>query len=391
MVRVRFAPSPTGIPHIGNTRTALFDYLLAKANKGVFILRIEDTDQKRIVKGAEEAIDEILEWLGIEPDEKFKQSERLSIYKKHAEELIKKEAAYEKDGAVYMKVPMDKKFVWMDAVGNKNISFEGKDVEDFVILKSDGFPTYHLANVVDDYLMKITHVIRGEEWISSTPKHLLLYESFGWQPPIFVHLPVLLGSDRSKLSKRHGAKSVLELREEGYLKEAILNFMALLGWNPGGDEEVMNLSEMIKLFKLEDINVSNPVFDIEKLKWMNGVYIRKLSTVELKSRLKTDVDDKFIELAKSRIKTLKEFNDLVEPLFEEHKIADKSIAAELKNKLNDLKTWDKDSIFQALKELMDKHKLKMSYFYKVFTGKEYGLPLPESLEIIGKEKTLEKL
>lgn len=390
MVRVRFAPSPTGIPHIGNTRTALFDYLLAKANKGVFILRIEDTDQKRIIKGAEEAILEILEWLGIKPDEKFKQSERLSIYKKHAEELIKKEVAYEKDGAVYMKVPTEKKFAWIDSVGNKNISFEGKDVEDFVILKSDGFPTYHLANVVDDYLMKITHVIRGEEWISSTPKHLLLYESFGWQPPIFVHLPVILGLDRSKLSKRHGAKSVLELREEGYLKEAILNFMALLGWNPGGDEEVMSLSEMVKLFKLEDINVSNPVFDIEKLKWMNGVYIRKLSTVELKSRLKTDVDDKFIELAKSRIKTLKEFNDLVEPLFEKHKI-DGSITAELKDKLNELKTWDKDSIFRALKELMDKHKLKMSYFYKVFTGKEYGLPLPESLEVLGKEKTLEKL
>ena len=226
-------------------------FCLQKANKGEFILRIEDTDQKRIVEGAEEAIFEILNWLGIKyDDEILHQSDRLEIYKKYVKELFDKKIAYEKDGAVWVNVPDDKTFQWTDLVGNKKIKFLGKDVEDFVILKSDGFPTYHLANVVDDHLMEITHVLRGEEWISSTPKHLYLYESFGWKHPYFAHLPVILGPDKTKLSKRHGAKSALDYKKDGYLKEALLNYMALLGWNPGGDKEQMSLSEMEKLFKL---------------------------------------------------------------------------------------------------------------------------------------------
>ena len=257
-VKVRFAPSPTGIPHIGNTRTAFLNYLFAKHNKGEFILRIEDTDQKRIVEGALEAILEIFKWLGIEYDgEIIHQSTRLEIYKKYVEELLDKKIAYEKDGAIWVKVPDEKTFEWIDKVGNKKISFKGNTQEDFVILKSDSFPTYHLANVIDDHLMEITHVIRGEEWISSTPKHLYLYESFGWKAPEFAHLPVILGPDKTKLSKRHGAKSALDYKNEGYTQESLLNFMALLGWNPGGNREQMSIEEMISLFKLEDVNTEN--------------------------------------------------------------------------------------------------------------------------------------
>jgi len=189
---------------------------------------------------------EILDWLSINYDGKvLRQSKRLEIYKEYAKELLNKKIAYEKENAVWVKVSQDKIFSWIDLVGNKKISFSGKDQEDFVILKSDGFPTYHLANVVDDHLMEITHVIRGEEWISSTPKHIHLYQSFGWEMPQFAHLSVILGPDKAKLSKRHGAKSVLDYRDEGYVKEALLNYMALLGWNPGSDKEVMSLEEMI--------------------------------------------------------------------------------------------------------------------------------------------------
>ncbi len=405
MVRVRFAPSPTGIPHIGNTRTALFNFLHARHTGGVFILRIEDTDQKRIVKGAEEAIFEILDWLGISPDEKFKQSERLPIYKKHIKILLDKKIAYEKDGAVYVHVSDEKDFSWVDAVGNKKISFQGKDVEDFVILKSDGFPTYHLANVVDDYLMNITHVIRGEEWISSTPKHLLLYESFGWKPPIFVHLPVILGPDRSKLSKRHGAKSVLDLRDEGYLKEAILNFMALLGWNPGKDREIIDLSEMISFFDLKDVNVANPVFDVKKLDWMNGVYIRKYQISNIKyqilqlspelKKIDNEILEKFISLSQTRMTTLKDFPKLIQPFFAPQKRrlnkAQAPIVKDIREKFERTYKWDQENIFQVLKEVLLKHKIKMPVLYKIFTGYESGLPLPQSLQILGKEKTLEKL
>ena len=403
-VRVRFAPSPTGIPHIGNTRTALFDFLFARSQNGTFILRIEDTDQKRIVKGAEQAIEEILDWLGIKPDEKFVQSKRLEIYKEKANELLKKGWAKEEEGAIRFVVPKGKTLEWTDAVGNKKISFKSEDVENFVLLKSDGFPTYHLANVVDDHLMGISHVIRGEEWISSTPKHLLIYEAFAWEPPIFVHLPVILGPDRSKLSKRHGAKSVLELRAEGYLKEAILNFMALLGWNPGGDKEIMDISEMVSLFKLEDINVANPVFDIKKLDWMNGVYIRKSKIPDLKSQILKlnpefkNVDnetlEKFIELAQTRMSKLTDFAKLAGPtILGKNKInpSQISIVKDLISEFKKVRNWSQSETFEVLKRVMIKHKIKMPVFYKIFTGSESGLPLPQSLEILGKEKTLKRL
>lgn len=394
MVRVRFAPSPTGIPHIGGTRTALFTFLYARHNKGEFILRIEDTDRKRLVKGSEEAIEEILKWLDLMPDKKYKQSERLAIYKKHADLLISKKKAYEKDGAIYIHIPEDKEFSWTDLVGNKNISFKGSDIEDFVILKSDGFPTYHLANVVDDHLMEITHVMRGEEWTSSTPKHLYLYELFGWEAPQFAHLPVILGTDHTKLSKRHGAKSALDYRENGYLPEAINNYMALLGWNPGGDKEIFSISEMIKIFDLKDINTANPIFDINKLNWMNGIYIRNLPLDVLAKRLGSK-NKEIVALAQTRMNTLKDFDLLTEFFSQKPKIKldnkEKVIAKVLHYELSKLKSWKAEDILFALKNVLEKEKVKMKVFYKIFTGKEAGLPLPQSLEILGKEETLKRL
>jgi glutamyl/glutaminyl-tRNA synthetase len=428
MVKVRFAPSPTGIPHIGGVRTALFNYLFAKANKGEFILRIEDTDQKRLFKGAEEAIIESLTWLGLKYDgEIIHQSERLEVYKKHAGTLLDKKIAFEKDGAVWVKVPEDKTIGWVDLVGNKKISFQGKDVDEFVILKSDGFPTYHLANVVDDHLMEITHVLRGEEWTSSTPKHLYLYENFGWMPPNFAHLPVILGPDKTKLSKRHGAKSVLDYRSEGFVKEALLNFMALLGWNPGGtdeqsdgvrlldkrgvrEKEIFSMDELISLFKLEDVNTANPIFDIKKLEWLNGVWIRKLEEEgKLKERLEefyrddnkilakiNDKDSKvLINAAASRMRTLADFQNLIsierqrEMTKEEKEIATKLhkfLIAELGEG-----NWENDQLLVTLKNFSKNENVVFKLIYFLLSGKEKGIGLLELNQIYGKDFLLKNL
>ncbi|MEX2013025.1 MAG: glutamate--tRNA ligase family protein [Candidatus Levyibacteriota bacterium] len=325
MVTVRFAPSPTGVPHIGNIRTALFNYFFAKSKGGKFILRIEDTDQARIVEGAVGAIEESLKWLGVNWDEEIVQSALLSEYKKYAQELVSKNLAKEEEGgAIRFMVPKEGKTSWTDKVGNKTIEFENKDIEDFIILKSDGFPTYHLANIIDDHKEAITHVIRGEDWISSTPKHILLYKAFGWETPEFVHVPNILGPDKSKLSKRRGAKSVLDFKKEGFLPEALLNYLMLLGWSPKNDREILSKEEIIKEFSLENINVSPAVFDQRKLEWMDGEYIRKLSVSDLKSKIKSQKSkvqfeseklfDEFVKLAQTRMKTLLDFDVLVLPL-----------------------------------------------------------------------------
>lgn len=413
MVRVRFAPSPTGIPHIGNTRTALFNYLFAKHEKGEFILRIEDTDQKRIVEGAEDTIFKILEWLGIKNDgEVVRQSDRLDLYKKYVQELLDKKIAHEKDGAIWVKVPEDKKFEWIDEVGQKRISFVGKDVDEFVILKSDGYPTYHLANIVDDHLMEITHVIRGEEWISSTPKHLYLYESFDWKAPKFAHLPVILGPDKTKLSKRHGAKSILDYGSEGYLQESLLNFMALLGWNPGGDKEQFSMDELIKLFELKDVNTANSVFDIKKLEWLNGVWVRSIDNEDLEKRLREyyskdsfvlDFLDKnkitrevIIGAAKSRMKTLADFKSLIsegEPTREFNK-EEKEMAGELLKLLVtqlDDTDWPNDIFLATLKKFSKDRNMPFKIIYFLLTGKEHGIGLLELNEIYGKDLFIKNL
>ncbi len=321
---MRFAPSPTGFLHIGGLRTALYNYLFARKNKGDFILRIEDTDQTRSVPGGIEAIIEVLNKVGLKYDEEpYIQSKRLDIYKKYALELVKKGKAYycfcsterleevrqkqigegkltmydkkcrdltEKQRnketkkrtpyVIRLKVP-EKGVTAVDDIIRGEVQFENKLIDDQVLLKSDGYPTYHLANVVDDYLMKITHVIRAEEWLPSTPKHILLYKAFGWKPPKFAHLPLLLNSDKSKLSKRQGDVAVEDYLKKGYLPEALLNFVALMGYNPSAEQEVYSLEELVRGFDLEKINKTGAVFNIEKLDWLNGVYIRKKSLDEL--------------------------------------------------------------------------------------------------------------
>lgn len=407
MIKTRFAPSPTGIPHLGSIRSALYNYLFAKHNNGQFLLRIEDTDRKRLVPEAEEVILDSLTWLGLKWDgEITHQSERLNIYKEHVEKLLDKKIAYKKDGAVWAKVPDSKEFSWTDLIGNKKISFKGKDVEDFVILKSDGFPTYHLANVVDDHLMEITHVIRGEEWISSVPKHIFLYESFGFEIPKFAHMPVILGPDKGKLSKRHGAKSVLDYKEDGYLQEAILNFIALLGWNIS-EEEVASLAEMTKLFDLAKINTTNPKFDSVKLEWMNGEHIRRLSKKDLLERIDSFYEKKLdknlveqtLPVAVERIKKLSDYYPLCEFFFETPKEYEvdlskyKELLEKVTNKLLEIKEWRADSIGEEMQNLAKDLGVKNSEFFMALrvavTGKKISPPLNESMEILGKEKAVE--
>ncbi len=326
-VRVRFAPSPTGFVHIGSLRTALFNYLFAKHHNGSFILRIEDTDQSRYVEGAVENLLSTLQWCGLQYDEgpgkdnefgPFFQSQRLEIYKTQTDVLLQNGSAYrcfcsaerlEKmrndqilkkldpryDGkcrsisvsesesraenesfVIRMKVPETGETIVEDIVRG-NVSFQNNLIDDQILVKNDGFPTYHFANVVDDHFMQISHVIRGEEWLPSTPKHVLLYKYFNWEVPQFAHLPLLLNPDKSKLSKRQGDVAVEDYKKKGFLPQAINNFVALLGWNKGDDQEKFSIEELVEYFSLERVNKAGAVFNIEKLHWMNGIYLRELN------------------------------------------------------------------------------------------------------------------
>ena len=331
-IRVRFAPSPTGSLHVGGLRTALYNYLFARRNGGVFLLRIEDTDRTRYVDGAVEGLVKTLRWVGLDFDEgpdvggsfgPYIQSERLDLYKQHALQLVASGKAYyafdtpeeleemrkaqekmrippkydrralklspkeveEKlasgiPAVIRMKVP-EATTVAFDDIIRGRVEFASDRIDDQVLMKSDGYPTYHLANVVDDHLMKISHVIRGEEWVSSTPKHVLLYQYLGWDLPKFAHLPLLLNPDKSKLSKRQGDVAVEDYRARGFLKEALLNFVALLGWNPGDEREIFQLEELVKEFSLERVGKSGAVFNVEKLDWTNVQHIRRKSDEEL--------------------------------------------------------------------------------------------------------------
>src|SRR3972149_9752266 len=327
-VRVRYAPSPTGTPHIGNIRTALFNFLFARSQKGRFILRIEDTDRQRLIVDSNIKIKESLKILGLNWDgEEIYQSKRLDLYQKHLEILKKKQLTYNKEGAWYFKVEKGKKISWQDLLHGP-IEFSSNVIDDFVIVKSDGFPTYHFASVVDDYLMQITHVIRGDEWISSTPKHLLLYEAFIWQSPNFVHIPPILAPDKKKLSKREGAKSVLTYVKDGYLPEALVNFLALLGWMPTGDRELFSLEDLAGEFSLNRLNKNSPIFNLEKLNWFNREWMKKIKDDELAKRIKKyfpEYDIKKIKslvpLVKERMKTLLEFPEIADFFFNRPKIA----------------------------------------------------------------------
>lgn len=426
-IRTRNAPSPTGIPHIGNTRTALFDYLLAKKYKGSFILRIEDTDQKRQVKGSIEAIHEIHDFLGLVPDESSKvggpygpytQTERLDTYKKIIKQLIDNGDAYKDEGAVRIKMPKDGYTVWKDLVQGK-ISIPNEEVDDKVLLKSDGVPTYHLAAMVDDHFMKISHIMRGVEYIVSTPVHLKIYESLGWKPPIFMHVPLLLGPDKSKLSKRHGAKNVLEFRDEGYLPEAINNFLFYLGFSYKDNSDLLTMKEMISIFDETKINKSNAIFDVQKLDYFNARWIKKLDIKDLSTRLlsfikpayQKDQDKlkKILPLVKDRLTKLNEINDLIDFFFKfkkpdldsllENSQASPSMTLSwlnmVKTNLKDLVKFDSEVIHQSLKKAQEMSDLSPRQAFMslrlAVTGKTITPPLFDCIALLGKKETLKRL
>jgi len=369
-VRVRFAPSPTGYLHVGGLRTALYNYLFARKHGGKFVLRIEDTDQSRKVEGAVENLIDTLTWIGLDYDEgpvkdgpfgPYFQSERLSLYRTHVQELllngeayrcfctaerleearrnqlaVKESGAYDRtcrdippaesdrragegeQHVVRMKVPLDGEIEFEDVIRG-TVIIPTNVLDDQVLIKSDGFPTYHLAVVVDDYRMGITHVIRGEEWLPSTPKHLLLYKYFGWRLPVFAHLPLLLNPDRSKLSKRQGDVAVEDFRRKGYLKEAMVNFAAFLGWNPGDEREVFTMEQLIREFSLERVGKSGAIFNIAKLNWYNQQHLKTKSADELVDLVRPLFEaagfqaidcsylGKIVGLLKERVTTLPEF------------------------------------------------------------------------------------
>jgi glutamyl-tRNA synthetase len=502
MIRVRFAPSPTGFLHIGGLRTALYNFLFAKKYKGKFILRIEDTDIKRKVEGATENLIQILQKFNLNWDEgvyltlkkgkieikqkgkygPYIQSQRLEIYQKFAKKLVEKHLAYycfcskedlEKmrkeqrakklppmyDGrcrkltkseikkrllkglphVIRLKVPDEGSIEFNDLIRGK-IKFDFKNIDDQVLLKSDGYPTYHLAVVVDDHLMRITHVIRGEEWLPSVPKHLLIYKAFNWKIPEFAHLPLILNPDRSKLSKRKSDVAVESYLEKGYLPEAILNFVALLGWNPDTDQEIFSLEELIKEFSLEKVQRSGAVFNLEKLDWMNGYYIRKMKIDELavrcipyliqsglikslKSKAKIprfqirktkeiiDLDwlKKIVALEQIRMKKLTDLKELANFFFEEKLDYDPkilfwkgmekdkviNILNLVKQKLKELpkEMFKREKIFDLLKELAKDYGTGEVFwpFRVALSGKTASPPPNEIAEILGKEKTLKRI
>ncbi len=454
-VRTRIAPSPTGQDiHIGNLYTALMNWAFAKKHQGNFIIRIEDTDRLRYQEGAEEKILSSIKAFGLSYDEgpdiggqfaPYRQSDRLDMYKKYAEELVKKGKAYycfcsperldelRKQLQAQKKVPKYDKFCLLQVTnaaeriqkGEKyvirlnvapdrkvsftdvirgNIEFDSNEIDDQVLLKSDGYPTYHLGVVVDDYLMQISHVIRAEEWISSTPKHVLIYESFGWPLPIFAHMPILRNPDKSKLSKRKNPVWASWYLEEGYLPEAVLNYLCLMGWSHPEQKEIFPLEEFVSLIRLEDIKPVGPVFDLIKLTWMNQQYIMKLPDEVLMKRLtdfypwlSNDIDTVHVllPLIKERLQTLKDFESLAGHFFSEPVISltpeEKEIAKDLEHELSLAETWDKEQILTACKNILQKHGIRMSVLYKLLTGKEKGLPLPESLVVLGKEKVIKRL
>jgi glutamyl-tRNA synthetase len=478
-VRVRYAPSPTGEPHVGNIRTALFNWLLARHEGGTFILRIEDTDQARIVPGALEAIFDSLRWLGLDWDEgpnvgglhaPYFQSQRLEHYHRASEQLIASDNAYrcycsperleevraeqmrykqppkydrrcrnlspgerrelEEQGippVVRFKTPLSGRTTFHDLVRG-NVTFENDTLDDFVLLKSDGFPTYHLANVVDDHLMGITHVLRGDEWLSSTPRHVLMYQAFGWQPPVLAHLPMILGPDRAKLSKRHGDTSILQYRDKGFLPQALFNFLALLGWSLDDKTELISRQDFVRHFSLERI-VKNPaIFNMDKLTWMNGVYVRELGLDELTEQLAPFLEERLpadiprpvdrsylrriVPLIQERIKRLDEAAVLTDFFFREGELsypiedllgkrftrqpqeAADALAA-VRERIAALARWDEEALEGVIRPLAEELGLKTGELFGAIrvavTGRTAAPPLFQTMAVLGRQRCLEHL
>ena len=466
-VRTRFAPSPTGYMHIGNLRTALYEYLIAKSQNGDFVLRIEDTDQKRYVEGATDIIYHTLKQVGMNWDEgpdiggaygPYVQSERKSLYAEYAHKLVelggahycfcsKDDAGEQKDEEANIKfedpckflspeearkrVAAGEPYVIRQTINKKGtsvfkdmvygeIEIDYDELDEGVLLKSDGFPTYNFANVVDDHLMKITHVVRGNEYISSTPKYNLIYEAFGWEPPVYVHVPPVMKDAQHKLSKRNGDASFQDLIAKGYLPEAILNYIVLLGWNPGTEQEIFSLQELKQVFSMERLGKSPAIFDIAKLTWMNGCYIRALAPEKFHQLALPYYEKCFtrrlnLEFLSSvlqpRVETLADIcqqTDFLEKLpdydvtlFQNKKMkTDETVAKhslELADRVLSAETsWTNESLFAALKDLAEKEGLKNGQvLYPVriaLSGKETTPGGATELAVVlGKEETLNRI
>jgi nondiscriminating glutamyl-tRNA synthetase len=465
-VRVRIAPSPTGYLHVGTARAALYNWIFARKNKGTFILRIEDTD---IARSSQEMVKSILDgllWLGLKWDEgPIYQSNRMEMYKEYVDKLIKEGLAYycyctpeelaerrekakkeKKDlrydrRCLHLTENEKKKFeeqnrkkavrflvpkgeTCFDDIVHGEIKKENSEIEDFVIMKSDGTPTYNLAVVVDDYKMGISHIIRGDDHISNTPKQILLYEALNLEPPEFAHLPLVLGKDKSKLSKRHGAISVTEFREKGFLPDAMFNFLSLLGWNPGDDREIISREKIIQNFSLKKVKGANAVFDMQKLEWMNGVYIKNLNDEELLKKIcpflekeewfdNTLISEKkylllkLVHLLKGRMRRLTDFVKYSSYFFIEvteyeeagvrkhfkKKTADYlGFLIERINKENNFTKERLEDIFRNLAEKLDIKPAKLIHPVRLaVTGMTVGFGLFEILEIVGKETVIKRL
>ena len=467
-VRVRFAPSPTGYPHLGNIRTALFNWLFARRHKAKFILRIEDTDVARKVEGAVEMILDSLRWLGLDWDEgPYFQSQRLHIYHEVADRLLEEGHAYlcycsperleamrqeqikrkqppKYDGhcryltpegkaqmeakgitpVIRFKTPLEGEITFHDLIHGP-VTFKNATLDDFILIKSDSYPTYHLANVVDDHLMTISHVLRADEWLSSTSRHILLYQALNWQPPQFAHLPMILGPDRAKLSKRHGATNIDEYQRQGYLPTALINFLALLGWSLDDKTELLSQEELIKHFSLERIGKTAAIFNKDKLEWMNGVYLRQLSLEEfakfaipfldrdlpdsVKRPLDSDYIRQFMPLIQERARTLAEVPQLADFFFLEElqydtnlllskhmdaKSAAQAIETALQ-KLEALGTWNAISLEDVLRPLAAELGLSAGQFFGLLrvaiTGRTAAPPLFQTMAILGREGCFKRL
>lgn len=460
MVRTRIAPSPTGEDlHIGNLQTALFNWAYARKHNGQFIVRIEDTDRERYIKGSEEKILQTLNDYGLFYDEgadvggesgPYKQSERLETYLIYAKDLVEKGAAYycfcskerlqklrekqlkekkipkydkhclntvkdpekkveqNESFVIRLNVPAKQEIVFTDLVRGE-IEIMSDNLDDQILIKSDGYPTYHLAVVVDDHLMNITHVIRGEEWISSTPKHILLYDAFGWEKPQFAHTSLLRNPDKSKISKRKEGVWASWYLKQGYLPRAVLNYLALLGWSHPKQKEFFDMDEFIRVFDLKDMQSVGPVFDIVKLDWLNGEHIRSLDPDDLTQRISgfigesydQEIIKKTVPLIRERIKKLTEYLSLCEFFFkqpENYQVdlkSHKKLLSAIHDSLNKTQDWKAGPIGEAMQQCAEQEKVKTGEFFMLLrvaiTGKKISPPLNESMELLGKKECLGRI
>jgi glutamyl-tRNA synthetase len=404
------APSPTGFLHIGGVRTFLFNWLFARGQDGECLLRIENTDTSREVAESTEQIQRSLAWLGIDWDGDVRfQLERMEDCQRLARQLVEEGTAYEDEGAIRFRMPDEGTTGWEDAIRGR-IDVPNETIEDVVLVRSDGRPTYNFANPVEDMLDGITHVIRGADHVSNTPKQLQILRALGAEPPVYAHVPDVLGTDGKKLSKRHGAQSVEDFRDQGYIPEALVNFLARLGWAYDDKTEVFSRDDLVRLFSLDRVSPSPAVFDYQKLSWLNGVHLRNLPPEEYAERVLTYLREQGIEwdeelvrraapLVQEKIETLSQFPDYVRFLFEDvtpdQSLLDDRVLDEAAETLAELEPFDAATIERALRELAERLELKPRDAFQpirvAVTGSKISPGLFESIELLGREKSLERL